>query len=372
VRVIDNAGTETLGQVEINIVPFLMDRSLLWVDDFPSGDFPQEDWAMPTERQHDVFWLGLWSRATGFDQGRDVYDAKRDYNAAAPKISLISRYKNIIWTYSSSTRDGAWDDVVLFTPESLIGTNTQVTVNYLSLFLAKGGHVLTEGNSEDSGGLASVLLAGNRIFPTNLKCEITGNTDGCEGDTSGVNTYAYKDYCVTMLDKIVGKFRTDSDMPVRRARNYDCLTDAYKSNDAWHNSIPGMPDRLDLWEEITAPGRFFDPNACSDPNSSRPCGFTLVEVYDPAYWMERNLVTSQGCFHPMYRMHAKSTYSKLDTNAIALYITKYAHITPDAESGIEVAAASFHFGFELWYFNRSQVDSVINTILREWQILANP
>jgi hypothetical protein len=317
-----------------------------------------------------LFWLGLCSRAIGFDTERDVYDAKGQYNAAPPKISLISRYKNIIWTYSSSTRDGAWDDVVNFTPESLIGTNTQVTVNYLSLFLAKGGHVLTEGNSEQSGGLASCLLTSNRIFPTNLKCEITGNTDGCEGDTSGVNTYAYKDYCVTMLDKIIGAFRTDSDMPVRRARNYDCMTDGYKTNDPWNKLIPGMPDRLSLSDDITAPGRFFDPNACSDPNSSRPCGFTLVEVYDPFYWMDRNIVTSQSCFHPMYRMHAKSTYSKLDTSAVALYVTKYAHITPEAISGINVAAPSFHFGFELWYFRPSQVDSIINTVLGEWQILA--
>jgi hypothetical protein len=371
VRVVDNAGTETLGQIEINVIPFLMDRNLLWVDDFPSGDFKQEDWAMPTEKQHDDFWLGLCSRATGFDPLRDVYDAAYGYNTAAPKVSLISRYKNIIWTYSSSTRDGAWDDVVLFTPESLIGQGTVVKVNYLALFLAKGGHVLTEGNSDQSGGLASCLQPGARMFPMNLKCEIVANADGCEGDTSGVNSYAYKDYCVTMLDKIVGALRTDNDMPRRQVRNYDCMTNAYKTNDAWNDSIPGMPDNLELWSEITASGRFFDPEACADPNSPKPCGFTLLEVYDPQYWMDRNLVSSQGCFHPIYRMHAKRLDSALNEGAIALYITKYANITPDAEGGLEVAAPSFHFGFELWYFNRDQVNAIINTIFNKWQILAS-
>ena len=360
VRVIDNAGTETLGQVEINIVPFLMDRSLLWVDDFPSADFPQEDWAMPTERQHDVFWLGLCSRATGFDQGRDVYDAKRDYNAAAPKISLISRYKNIIWTYSSSPRDGAWDDVVLFTPESLIGTNTQVTVNYLAIFLSKGGHLLTEGRSDRSGGLAALLVPNAQIFPMNLKCEITGNTEGCEGDTSGVNTMAYKDYCITVLDKIVGGFRTDPDMRTR-LQSDDGLTYAYRDDsDPITASTPGLPDSLGLWEEILKPDRFFDP---------RKRGFIYVEIYNPAYWMELRKIESQRCFHPLYRMHTKSTNSPVDETPVALWLTKYQNVDPD-DIGPGVAAPSVHIGFELWFFDRSAVNALIDVIFEKWGIRA--
>ena len=33
---VDNSGSETLGQIEISVVPFTMDRNLLWVDDFRS------------------------------------------------------------------------------------------------------------------------------------------------------------------------------------------------------------------------------------------------------------------------------------------------------------------------------------------------
>jgi hypothetical protein len=169
-----------------------------------------------------------------------------------------------------------------------------------------------------------------------------------------------------MLDKIVGTLRRDEDMPTRRVRNYACMIYATKSTDAYHDSIPGFPNQLDLWSEVTAANRFFDLNA-PDP---RPGGFTLVEIYDPAYWMNRNFTRNQPCFHPIYRMRAKNTLSALNGTSISLFVTKYAHIVPDADSGLEVAAPSFHFGFELWYFNRSQVDAIINTIFRKWQILA--
>ncbi|MCK4235509.1 MAG: hypothetical protein KAX38_00220 [Candidatus Krumholzibacteria bacterium] len=64
-------------------------------------------------------------------------------------------------------------------------------------------------------------------------------------------------------------------------------------------------ERLDLCEEITKPStppRYFNPN-----NSYGPGGFTYVEIYDPEYWMDRNYVTSQACFHPMYRMRSRNT-----------------------------------------------------------------
>jgi hypothetical protein len=98
--------------------------------------------------------------------------------------------------------------------------------------------------SEKAAGLAASLpvVYSTRGFPLNIKCEFLGNSNGCEGDTSSVNSYAYKDYCVTMLDKIDGAFRTDADMPMRRIRNFDCMyPGAVKSTDAWHDRVPGMP-----------------------------------------------------------------------------------------------------------------------------------
>jgi hypothetical protein len=371
VRVVDNSGVETLGQVEINIVPFTMDRNLLWVDDFPSDNsFTQTMYALPREDEHDALWLGHCGRAIDFDPGRDVYDAKASYNFAPPDIKLIGRYKNIIWTYSSASYSSScWDNVVAFTPESQYTAGSQLTVNYLAIFLTKGGHLLTEGNSESAGGLAAALPQLAQSFPMNIRCEITENQDGCEGDTSGVNSFPYKDYCVTMIDKVVGMLRDDPDMPWRRVRNYDCMYPyALNLHDAWNDSVPGMPDTLNLWSEITKLGRFFYPLA-AEPY---PGGFTLVEVYNPAYWMTHTATTAQSCFHPLFKMKAKNSLSPLNDQAIALWVTKYSHVKPDVASGISVAAPSLHLGFELWYFNRTQGTRIVDAMFRKWQILATP
>jgi len=370
VRCVDNSGSETLGQIEISVVPFTMDRNLLWVDDFRStNDFQQVDYMFPREDEHRNLWLGHCRRTIGFDQTRDVYDAVV-YNSAIPKISLIGRYKNIIWTFNSDLTTSCYDDIIRFTPESMI-SQSAVALNFLAIFLAKGGHVLTEGMSEKAAGLAAILpvVQAARGFPLNIKCEILGNSDGCEGDTSAVNSYPYKDYCITMLDKIDGAFRTNSDMPTRRIRNYDCMyPGAVKAVDAWHDSVPGMPSALNLWSEILVAGRFYAPN---EPGT-RPGGFTPVEIYDPAYWMNRNNVRSQGCFHPMYRMKAKNTTSAVNNQTVAIWVTKYAHVVPDVASGVAVAAPSAHFGFEFWFFDRTQGKAIIDTIFRKWQILATP
>jgi hypothetical protein len=371
VEAVDISGAITLGMMELSLVPFTMERNLLWVDDFRStNDFQQIDYMFPREDEHDDFWLGLCAKADGFDASRDVYDVSYSYGGVRPGLSLISKYKNIIWTYNSDRLSGVWDDVVLFTPESMVSPwGTKLMNNYLSVFLAKGGHLITEGMSEKAAGLAAILpvTQATRGFPLDIKCELLGNSDGCDGDTSGVNSYAYRDYCVTVLDKIDGMFRLDPDMPMRKIRNYDCMYPrAVKSTDEWHNWIPGMPDNLNLWSEILVAGRFYAPN---EP-SPRPGGFTPVEIYDPAYWMGRNGITSQGCFHPMYRMKSKNTASVLNNQPVALWLTKYADVYPDVASGVCVAAPSAHFGFELWFFDRQQVNQIVDVIFDTWGIAA--
>jgi hypothetical protein len=370
VEAIDNSGAITLGMIELSLVPFTMERNLLWVDDFRStNDFAQVDYAFPREDEHDAFWLGLCAKATGFDPSRDVYDVSYSYGGMPPGLSLITRYKNIIWTYNSDRLSGVWDDVILFTPESMVSWGTKLMNNYLSVFLAKGGHLITEGMSEKAAGLAAILpvVQAARGFPLDIRCELLGNSDACDGDMSSVNSYAYKDYCITVLDKIDGVFRSDSDMPMRRIRNYDCMyPGAVKSTDEWHIWVPGMPNELNLWSEILKAGRWYAPN---EPGS-HPGGFTPVEIYDPAYWMGRNGGASQGCFHPMYRMKSKNTMSVLNNQAVALWVTKYADVVPDVSAGIAVAAPSAHFGFELWFFDRSQVSQIVDVIFGEWGIAA--
>jgi hypothetical protein len=366
VEVIDNSGFSTLGQIQINVIPFSMERNLLWMDDFYSEDFLQKDYVMPTETEHDNFWLDICSRADGFDPEIDIYDATLKNYRPAP-ITTIGKYKNIIWTYSSSPTQSTWHDIVLFTPETSLQTGTQLSVNYISLFLAKGGHMWTLGRADKSGGIAATLIQNALLFPMSLRCEIAGNEEGCETDTSGVNSMGYKDYCITMLDKVDGAIRQDETMPRRDIQRYDVLTYAYRADDDTLTAAhPELPEQLEMWETAVAPGTFFYPQ-----NENGPGGFTYVEVYDPEYWMGEKYAESQLCFHPMYRMVAYNARSALNHTTVALWLTRYADIKPDIDPAYPegVAAPSFHFGFPLWFFNREQADMIVELIFSKWDIL---
>ena len=65
-------------------------------------------------------------------------------------------------------------------------------------------------------------------------------------------------------------------------------------------------------------------------------------------------------------MVARSSKSPIDDQVIAFWVTKHAHIKPEAEGTI--AAPSVHFGIPLWFFNREQVHAVADAVFREWQI----
>ena len=362
VEAVDNSGMATIGQIEITIVPLSMNRNLLWIDDYYSTDFTQKLWATPTESQHDQFWLSLCSKAADFEPEQDVYDCD-EHNLRMPDITLISRYKNIIWTYSSDKDVTVWPDMIKFTPESMVEQGTKISLNLLSIFINKGGHLLTLGDSRGTSGLVAAVPV-SIAFPMNLKCEMTGNRQGCDVDTSGVNSMPYRDYCVSVIDKVSGVFRRDEGMP-RRYMKLDVMKYAYLDrNDTINKMTMGMPDRLLLSEDVTKTGRFYDPNS-----SWGPGGLDLVEVYDPEYWMDAAYINSQSCFHPMYRMKTRSTLSPIDDAAAAIWVTKYDDVVPDGISGVNVAAPSAHFGFPLWYFKKSTVDSIIDVIFDKWGIL---
>ena len=366
IEVIDNAGTSTLAQVQVSVIPFSMERNLLWIDDFYSVNFTQVDYVMPTENEHDTFWLGHCSKAAGFEADIDVYDATLKNYKPAP-ITLIGKYKNIIWTYSSAPEQSTWHRIVQFTPETALTTGANLSVNYVSLYLAKGGHMLTCGRSDKAGGLAATLPDNALQFPVSFRCEMAGIEEGCDTDTSGVNSLGYKDYCVTMLDKVDGALRQDDDMPYRVVKNYDVFSFANRDDsDPVTATYPELPAQLQMWDVAIAPGTFFYPN-----NPNGPGGFTYVEIYNPEYWMETKYARTQSCFHPMYRMRSKNSYSVLNNTTVALFLTKYEDIIPDIppEYMQGVAAPSFHFGFPLWFFNRGQVDDIIDLVFSEWALL---
>ena len=354
----DIAGNMTRGQITIEIVPWEMDRDLLLVDDYYGSPYPVPNLSFPVEIEHDAFWTSICSRAAGFDDTRDIYDT---YSwSRAPSIDIIGRYRNIIWTYSTESAN-KWSRVVGFTPESAMNTSRDETPNLISIFLEKGGHVWTSGRSDMGGGLAAVLQNEARIFPIDIRCEINGPGSGCS-DNSGIASLIYRDYCVTVIDKVAGQFRTDSSMPSRTLDHHDVLRSALRDDgDPVTAGYPGLPETLALRDEVTAEGKFF----CTDSTCS-PGGFTYVEVYDPDYWLSRIGASSRHCFHPLYRMRAASPSSVLDGQAVAVWVTRFDDIVPDAPGG--VAAPSVHFGFPLWFFRHESADSIADVIFERWGI----
>jgi hypothetical protein len=352
----DNMGTTTLAQFEMTIFPMKMTRNLLWVDDFYSTDFAQIYYAFPTESEHEDFWLRICGRARDFDPGSDVYEtASKSFRE--PDIEILWKYKNIIWTYSASDDVMAWDDMVRFTPESMINPSRSAKFNYLAYYASAGGHIWTEGKSDSRGGLGAVLSITNQSFPRNLRCEIAGQSTGCDGDTSGVNSIAYQTYCVTVIDKVRPAPRLDPRMPSRRI-DYDAMAYAFKdTREALTTGHPDLPNRLTLWGQVTKDGMFFDPKVQ---------GFTYVELYNPTYWMRTINESKQECFSPMYRMKARYALSAVNGDVVAFWTTKFQGVVADAPGAVD--APSVHFGFPLWFFNRAQVDSIADVIFDEWGI----
>lgn len=362
IEVIDDGGRITRARIEIEIIQFTMERTLLWVDDAAFNETNNPAKLYPKESEHDAFWIDICGRAEGFNADRDIYDVSA-VNLEPPKITTIGRYSNIIWTYGAAT-ETAWNQVIPYTPESMIGQAAQLTINYISLFLAKGGHLLSSGyESRSSGGLTDAFIVAT-LLPATFKFDMSP-VDA--EDTSGVNSMPYKDYCVQAVDQVVGNFRTGEDMAPGVTRNIerDAMRYAWRDrDDPVTQSLIGLPDTLDLWSEITCSVCFFNPVVR---------GFTYVEVYDPQYWLDFKLIPGNlGCFHPMYRMAARNAISPLNRQSVGLVLTKFKDQFEGREDINFIPAYSFHFGLPLWFFNRSDVNAIINVIFNEWQIMAEP
>ena len=360
IQAADRGGYSTLARIAVQIIDWPMSRDLMWVDDFYSTNSPIPDYSWPPEYEHDSFWLSVCSRAPGFDPATDVFDCSM--GLYIPGIQRVGRYRNIVWTFSGG--NDVWSRMVRFTPESMTGDAETSETNLLSVFLRKGGHLWTLGRSDRRAGLAAVLPTPATIFPIDLECESAGIRIDCGGDRSGTESMAYRDYCVTVIDKICGIFRLDENMPFRSVPHFDVMRYALRDDaDPVTSSYVGLPERLELRPEVTAEGSYFSTDSLSVPG-----GFTYVEVYDPSYWMDPGMKISRTCFHPLYRMRSASEYSALDHGAVAIWITSYEDMAAETASGPGVAAPSVHFGFPLWFFRESSVDSIADVIFERWGI----
>ncbi|MCK4549308.1 MAG: hypothetical protein KAU49_04035 [Candidatus Krumholzibacteria bacterium] len=348
----DNLGTKTLGTIEVTVIPIIMTRDLLWVDDFPSLDFAQMIYAFPTESEHDRFWKDICLKVKGFDPSRDIYDIKEN-DFYVPPLALIFKYRNIIWSFSKAIDPEAgsvWNRIVKYTPS---GTAGLLNLNFLTYYLAFGGHLWTVGEGHRSASLAACLE--NNLFPLYIRCEFWGSSLSCS-NTTGASTMAYRDFCVSALDKAEGLFPKYY-LGVRRP-DYDAMRNAYLDrSDPLIAGMEWLPHKLELWDTVTRPGMFFDLFVR---------GFHYVEYYDPEYYMSYLGKNSQSCFHPMYRATTMNSWSVVFNSTVAFWYSKYAGVKASPAGCI--AAPSVHIGFPLWFFDRAQVDSLSTAIFKTWQL----
>ena len=56
VEVLDNGGGRTLGRIQVNVVPFTMERPILWIDDARDSPYSSGEQARPlafNDEEHD-------------------------------------------------------------------------------------------------------------------------------------------------------------------------------------------------------------------------------------------------------------------------------------------------------------------------------
>ena len=94
-----------------------------------------------------------------------------------------------------------------------------------------------------------------------------------------------------------------------------------------------------------------------------------MEVFDSRYWLDfKQIDESRNCFHSTYRMKARSSPSPINNQTVALVVTKFKDEFEGMEELTFLPAYSFHFGFPLWFFDRDDVDQIMDVIFTEWQI----
>ena len=148
----------TRARIEIEIMPFRADRDLLWIDDWALGDAINPNMMLPNEEMHDDFWIDLCSKVPGFDPAIDIFPADElltSLQGDPIPLEVLSRYKHVIWTYSSSN-ENVWRNTIPFSPEPLYA---YFKPNTLALYLAGGGSVLTCGRSDWGGSALSATFA---------------------------------------------------------------------------------------------------------------------------------------------------------------------------------------------------------------------
>jgi hypothetical protein len=147
VEVMDGAGAVTLATVKLDVVPFVHDRAVLYVDDFFD--------LIPTDAVHDQFTGAILTRCLHYTDSVYVFNcwlpgpggvpAEMPQMVQAPSLEELSRYRFVIWDTdaTSNSFDG--------------GLHKVISSGTLQVYLNMGGRLWIYGREIVRGSDASPL-----------------------------------------------------------------------------------------------------------------------------------------------------------------------------------------------------------------------
>ncbi len=373
VEVIDNSGFISRVGIKINFVPFTMERNLLLIDDYyedPNlSGWARTNGALPSDAEHDAFWLNALKFLDDFDPTEGSGDVISVAHNRPLLISKLARYKSIIWdAYAGYSLHDAKQpflhDVIGFISEdpdfSSIG---KVQPNLIALFMAAGGHVLICGDQPMTASFHNQYQAGLR-FPFILQYEFLGDQDGDYDlqldNPVGDQAFPFRDMCIDVLDIAYTSYSA-----LRRPGGDE--------NGCGVTHVRGVRPKEDgLREALPVDPRFslltLRPEAGDDYKFYGPQTRGLNdELYNPPYF-SCGLVNigPRPCIETIYEHGCLDTFSPLYGAPAAIWTSVYADIVPEAGG---IAARSSVWGFEPAYFDTTQVREALEVILfNEWQL----
>ncbi len=381
VEVIDNSGYTSRVGVRVNIVPFTMSKNVLLVDDWEenSSGFGPTIGGLPSDIEHDAFWVDMLSDVDQFDPAVDMMEVTDNL-----PINVLADYKSLIWVataaYNSAT-PSLINDVIEFVDPDIPSTGGKTTPNIVSLFMAAGGHVLLCGEQIMTASInRTSYLPSSPSFPLIFRYELQGDQDGRYEDSVigqrgvGDNAFSYQTCCLNVLD--IGFIRVN--LSIRRPGIQGCPVTTQRTqsqrDDGLRIAMPKDVDyefpTLNLRPEVGAPGKWF-----SSDRSGLNC-----DIYNPPYFAEvpkggdatglcndiAEINPSRDCFKPIYSNGCLNVNSSIYDAPVAFWTLVFEDRVPDAGG---VAARSAIFGFHPVYFNPVEVKQAMDIILfDEWQL----
>jgi hypothetical protein len=372
-EVIDNSGYCSRVQIKVNIVQFTLERNLLVVDDFGADENPaQAGWGhpsgrgvLPSDYEHDQFWLDMVSDVNDFDPNIDMVESN------ALPLTVAAQYKSIIWsTYGDNSTSEQLPLLYTFIqhrpkdPAKARASGGKVAPNLLALAMAAGSHVLITGRQP-------VQMVVNRTWGSNVKYplifiyELEGDQGPATPDVNdkvGDESFAYKELCLETIDfaDLVNKARVPASVYCRinqyRPKGLNTVR-----NDTMREALPLDPNfpKLTLRPETSDPGKWHEPSAQG----------LNAEVYNPAYFRSGRacayVPAPRSCFQPIYGLGCLDTVEPTYNQPVAFWTTTAANVVAPGS----VAARSAVFGFAPVYFKPAEVKPAIEYVMFvEWQL----